>query len=498
MEEGEARTDPFQLRPHSPEKFHYLALFDMQHWYGPLARWTMSTRLVPITIPQAQALVWAFERQRRDMDSTLETTHDEEQNQLLLQLQALLEPCMLELGSREQGVFVRLSTQSAKDVGRDKASEYVVRQEYQKLGYAPDYNSQAIALLNAAGSVMRVHTSEEAVALLTSSDRINRSLLHALAQTTDGESELPWDMQIIIRSWVPGLTIGHEFRVFVCGGQVRAISQYNEWCYYEELLGREASIVNRIMNSFHSLSDSVPAAYTRTGYIIDFGLLGMEATDDVVMVEINPFGPVTGAALFDWNTDRTILTGGYEPWRNSDQPKGSEYNLPSHPLGELSASISQTVWTPIHSGEHHYHQLTTNNEIGPIDHQHPIYLRLLSAPNPLVDYQFVSSFNIHIYLTEEDSDSDDQDTSDEYDEDVEKFVDMFITPNRMQSAVDAACGGRYVKTYIDKVATYVVASLKEDEECNAERKKAGLEWRQVERSLENSAKSWFRYKIATL
>ncbi len=426
-------------------------------------------------------------------------------------------------------MFVRLSTQSAKDVGRDRCPEQTVYEEYKKLAFAPDLNSKAIAMLNAASSVMRVcppslflrsifflnlsfsfsfslsaafngiglgtrrlalplllqtqvYSGNEAIRLLASSDRINRSIIHALSQEfiqdntpREGKREVEgkeawWDLQIIVRKWINKIKLGREFRGFVCKGEMRAICQYNEWCYYADLLGQKKSIVQRIMKCFDALKEKVrtinlsvswcvrclahladscynhfqvPLAYKETAYVIDFALIGGKEDGEVKMVEINPFGPATGAALFDWEKDRKLLTGGQYPWKRAvGEMKDNEEKEKKEQKGESGVLndfpfIEQTLWRPKGDGE--FEEVTTAGEEG---EARPLYFRLLSAPNPSVDSAFISSFGIHIYLHEggEEEDSEDEDNEEEEDDvavELDEFVDIFVNNEKLQGWLNA-------------------------------------------------------------
>ncbi len=67
------------------------------------------------------------------------------------------------------------------------------------------------------------------------SERTFGDIIHTLEIPAD------WAMKLVIRKWCDGIDVGNEFRGFVCEGKLVALSQYNDGCFYHELVGNEVT-----------------------------------------------------------------------------------------------------------------------------------------------------------------------------------------------------------------------------------------------------------------
>jgi hypothetical protein len=154
------------------------------------------------------------------------------------------------------------------------------------------------------GEILCIKNAEEAVTLLLHSERSLQDLRYELKfannnknSNDDGddgghrqiesgiinnEGGIPqWDMNFVLREWDNRTNIGYEFRVFVCMGRITAISQYNQYCFYPHLQGKQQEIKSKIMNHHDTIVDVVPYST----YVIDYLVVG----DYVRVVELNPF-----------------------------------------------------------------------------------------------------------------------------------------------------------------------------------------------------------------
>jgi len=202
-----------------------------------------------------------------------------------------------------KSAFVRLSTRSPKDAGicGNSALKQQLSDEinvFKRNGYPVNPNVKLQALFNVSARVLEVATPDQALHLLLSSERIYGDLQHAL------ERDLSlWDMNVIIREFVK-LDVSYEFRGFVCKKVLTAVCQYNDMCFYPHLKGKEVEIVDKLFNFFLTIRDLV--GYD--AYVLDFVIIG----EDVKIIEINPFGLMTGSSLFQWEADRYLLQGGVD------------------------------------------------------------------------------------------------------------------------------------------------------------------------------------------
>lgn len=120
-----------------------------------------------------------------------------------------------------------------------------------------------------------------------------------------------------VRRWELELDDELEFRCFVFHGQLTAISQYNHYCVLPPVVTR-AEELQTIIAAFCAaeVSPRVVGPEYGTGYVVDVGVL---PNGRCVVVELNPWKPTTGAALFDWRGDADLLHGRAVP--ASDPPR---------------------------------------------------------------------------------------------------------------------------------------------------------------------------------
>ncbi len=203
--------------------------------------------------------------------------------------------------------FVKLSTRSPKDSVFDCFSEKtasLVDEKLRKLplGIVVDDNAEIGAFFMAANRAMCSNNGEEAVDLFLKSARIRQDLDRALKPEAE-----EWDMQIVCREFVE-LPLQSEFRAFVFEGRLTCISQYFWFCYFPELVKRHQAYLNAMTDFFYS---QVRHRVPYDSYVIDLAVVGSK----VWVIELNPFGDVSGACLFDWREDADVLHG-----RLSDRP----------------------------------------------------------------------------------------------------------------------------------------------------------------------------------
>jgi gamma-glutamylcyclotransferase (GGCT)/AIG2-like uncharacterized protein YtfP len=210
--------------------------------------------------------------------------------------------------------FVRLCGRSPKDgEPRDPASIFQAYQRHfanstQDFSCDPDPavrvsvgNAKLVAATRT--STLRVRSGKDALALLLSSERV---FLDCIDWLKHGEPE-----QICLRQWEDRLRIENEFRCFVHDGKMTAISQYDPYPVLPYRLRSSESkiILERKMKEFwHELHPCVGV----DSYICDLGWLPPAAEGEesqIVLVEIAPFLPCTGPALFKWTCDKDVLFG---------------------------------------------------------------------------------------------------------------------------------------------------------------------------------------------
>eukprot|EP01105_Mastigella_eilhardi_P008669 TRINITY_DN2093_c0_g1_i2.p1 TRINITY_DN2093_c0_g1~~TRINITY_DN2093_c0_g1_i2.p1 ORF type:complete len:405 (+),score=73.90 TRINITY_DN2093_c0_g1_i2:347-1561(+) len=257
------------------------------------------------------------------------------------------------------GAFVRMSNRSPKDGEplidhRAMAYQENLEREMQCIATVTDEH-QKDALVSQAKlraffayrDHLRVSSGKEALNLLLSSERVFSDLLLAL-----DNSQIPgdvWSTNICLRKWEPLLREDYEFRTFVHRGVMTAISQYNNYCTYPQLL-HQRDFIGTLIQQFWN--KQVKHLLPYESYVLDIALLnvcnscgGPSACTEhppplAVVVELNPFTPGTGPALFDWSLDRTQLEEG-----------PCEIRLRTEPLPPETVETYLQVSTPPAEGE---------------------------------------------------------------------------------------------------------------------------------------------------
>lgn len=199
-------------------------------------------------------------------------------------------------------MFVRLCGRSPKD--GEPLDRWIWWQKYeselQKLieeGYDATPNTKMIAISRV--QYMKVHNGSEAMSLLLTSERVYAEMVDWLKY---GEPE-----QICLRKWEAELSIDYEFRAFICEGTLTAISQYDHYTYYP-YLETEADMLKK---GIYELWVEVHPYVKINSYVLDVAYL--KRSKKFMVVELSPFSPCTGPALFHWEADRIILEGGNLP-----------------------------------------------------------------------------------------------------------------------------------------------------------------------------------------
>eukprot|EP01117_Protostelium_nocturnum_P012797 TRINITY_DN4738_c0_g1_i1.p1 TRINITY_DN4738_c0_g1~~TRINITY_DN4738_c0_g1_i1.p1 ORF type:complete len:369 (+),score=80.02 TRINITY_DN4738_c0_g1_i1:44-1150(+) len=296
--------NPFQFEKFSEERLNYMASFDVEKWYDSINEFTFRTIFIPLSIEQATALVNHYQQFQNSKQGVYTLKNEESIAELVN---------TLDLGIKSLGChsFVRLSTRSPKDAAQ--SSVQTVSKEFDRLAAeragkteCEDERARCNDLLRAiyktSIEAMRISSGKEAVELLLKSERIFVDLVKAIPVDH-------WDMKIILREFSQGLNPELEFRSFAVGRKLTAISQYNDILYYPFMKDREVRkrIVTSICSYWEKASKCVDYEYC----VVDFVLKSV-GSGEVKIIEINPFGTMTGPSLFQWEYDRSILQGGLD------------------------------------------------------------------------------------------------------------------------------------------------------------------------------------------
>jgi len=366
-------ANPFTLPMFSRAKFDYMAQFDVERWSPTVtAPHTFATVTVPLPRITAIAIVHAFQESTCRRSGTVTDADSIELRALERQIEDLFDRIGEVEGSAGQGAarcadggsfFVRLGPRSPKDaplVVIDKASESItlgaMLKAAEDLRVVAGCTSSADDVLEvfetASGYLLQVRSAREAISLLTRSSRVMQDLSHALDHDTskpqddddsssenndddkDGDKDGNdfrqggsghWNISLVVRRWVPGVQVRREFRGFVASGRLVALSQYDDRISCVEVCEHAQSMAEACHKTFAAAQGAI-ASLKHAALVVDFAVTrgtppidptaeetssaASSACWEAHIIELNPFGPMTGSSLFDWNYERRLLQGG--------------------------------------------------------------------------------------------------------------------------------------------------------------------------------------------
>jgi len=264
--------------------------WDIDVWYPMVASITYKSHFIPLTMGEAKAI-----RSFHDVSwrhSKPELTLEEISN--LISLEKSIDDC-LTANFGKKGAFLRLCGRSPKDgEPLDKGSVWCRYQENLATlcpdGRIPDLCDRMLAI--ARTPLLRVNSGAEALSLLLSSERVYADMLD---WTRFGEPE-----QLCLREWSESLSMDYEFRVFVYGNTITGVSQYDHYSFFPHLLNQKPIILERIRAFWET--EVHPRLRGMANYVVDVGYI--PDSGEVVLIELSPFFPCTGSALFRWEDER--------------------------------------------------------------------------------------------------------------------------------------------------------------------------------------------------
>eukprot|EP00640_Fibrocapsa_japonica_P001844 CAMPEP_0113935568 /NCGR_PEP_ID=MMETSP1339-20121228/2708_1 /TAXON_ID=94617 /ORGANISM="Fibrocapsa japonica" /LENGTH=446 /DNA_ID=CAMNT_0000937777 /DNA_START=1 /DNA_END=1341 /DNA_ORIENTATION=- /assembly_acc=CAM_ASM_000762 len=363
---------PFALPAFSCEKWEYMAAFDIEKWSTVLKPpFTFATATSGLTQKSAVAIIHCYQERLCNRKNAVTP----EDGQGLKSLERMIDDLMGSIRVMEekrtgapmnaQGYFVRLGPRSPKDsplvVTGDKSRTAVYKallESASKLGVAHRYSNgdhpsaeQVLGVFEAAaGLILQVKTAHEAVSLLTRSFRVAQDLSHALdyCSTKRGTSNSKlckessdcgeedscsrctldspfWNVSLVVRPWVKDVQVSREFRAFVVNSQLVALSQYDDRIANAEMYDHVLAMAATICKLFESVRATI-SSLGHVALVIDFAVSPFEDNSkeemkeewQAHMIELNPFGPMTGSSLFDWRHERRILQGGQDCFGDLD------------------------------------------------------------------------------------------------------------------------------------------------------------------------------------
>ncbi|HEX5753001.1 MAG TPA: ATP-grasp domain-containing protein [Archangium sp.] len=103
-------------------------------------------------------------------------------------------------------------------------------------------------------------------------------------------------VSLFVREWrdIPPQS---EFRLFFYGRRLVAASQY----HYRDLFPEIAPAASRLAAALSAASARIAAALPMAQLVVDVAVTPSPASQEVVVIETNPFGAATHAGLFTWS-----------------------------------------------------------------------------------------------------------------------------------------------------------------------------------------------------
>lgn len=352
--------NPFTLANFSCQKIRYMAAFDADKWHLELQHVSFPSACNPMTWEQGVAVMHGVQEGSCGHKNRVTAGDRAALEELRADIQGLLK----DVGDRcgQCKFFVRLGPRSPKDAPMHASHQQLEQQQqwWQRCGVSESQIQATLAQIlestpelaggrkHSATTVLRffqqacyellcVRSAEDAMSLLLGSCRVMQDVSRTLDKGRHG-----WDMSVVVRAWDDAVALDREYRTFVVGGQITAISQYDDQLVSDsELPNAEETVgaISQCLEQARSGLEHLGLANAASALVIDFLLVHEDASSTggatwtARLIELNPFGPSTGACLFDWTAERRVLQGGLDLYGDlgeweSTHPPGRQ--LPSH------------------------------------------------------------------------------------------------------------------------------------------------------------------------
>jgi len=273
---------------------------NIENWYNDVKDYTFPSLFLPLSISEANAFCEIFAK-----NESTNLNSDNKNNKIFNEIAEKIDKGIKSFENK--AAFVKLSCRSPKDATvtspeMQKIYKNLINQIDREVTGDNLLNLKVVALFQSHLEALQMVSGKQALELLLRSQRIYEDLKLGIKKYEQDikNKETTFDIQIIVRQWVT-VPISGEFRGFVYAKELTALSQYFDSCYFPELIKNESKILSRIQEFFTKIKASIPLS----NYIIDFAL----TSENIYIIELNPFAPTTDACLFTWTQDEDILHG---------------------------------------------------------------------------------------------------------------------------------------------------------------------------------------------
>lgn len=316
------------VKPHELENFRreiYRNSFGINTWVKELEEFTFKTVALDLSTVEARVILKVKHSDAKDGTKDLSEEEAKVLNELSNRIQEALRIF-------PQGAFIKLDTRSPKDVSVDDYSDpgtrELLQKEFERLRgqgvlptdgiseFTPELKNHIVAaFVKATNKRLRITSAAEAIHLLTASSRVMQDLSKSLEF-----EKYRWTTQLVLREWNDYIADHpeREFRAFVHGNQLNAITQYFSFIHFPELVDQKASILKQMVTFFEAQKHLIP----HQNFVIDFFVF----PDRVWIIELNPFHIGAGAGHFSWKTDRALFMNGPLDFRVTGTIPGDAYD----------------------------------------------------------------------------------------------------------------------------------------------------------------------------
>eukprot|EP01084_Bolivina_argentea_P310986 538239_1 len=316
--------------------------FDINAWYPFLKDYTFPTAFLTITPTIAQSIVNFYRAANcRAIQNRLTKTDIENLRSLQKKLDQQIKSCinkwygddMKDNNAATNAVFIRFSYRSPKDGAKMYEINPIKllmdgRIKNENNSDDNEANIQFIEFCKILRNNVMVSDGKDAMSLILSSERIfvdmlsiirahkfpfkylfHKQFTKNIVESKEEKENINdvfdiCDVQIAIRKWNKLILDDMEFRCFVYDKQLKAITQYNQYCYYKHLANNEqyiGHIKDAIIKYFNEyIKYNVPNWYIN--YCIDIAVIENSNVFKCIVIELGPLSKgITGLCLFKWN-----------------------------------------------------------------------------------------------------------------------------------------------------------------------------------------------------
>jgi len=301
----------------SEDYYRLMEETQFEQYYSIIAPYTFKSVMFPLSPETAQAIMDAYKV------VTAKQTIDIMANPYLAKLAQDIDAAKSGKLTTKY-IFVRLSSRSPKDAAIGERGIKLYQQAKKKVTQiAEELNDTLLdqdsiklhALYITGTEALRVETGLQAVDLLVHSNRIQQDLEHfiQISHATNSTPTTYKEFNIVVREFAD-FEVELEFRAFVYGKKVTAITQYNQFCYFPRVK-KYKKLISTTICKFIEEELISKGINNLNNFVLDLILVsqtpqqGPYSNLKVHVVEVNPFAEFAGEGLFSWTDEVDILKG---------------------------------------------------------------------------------------------------------------------------------------------------------------------------------------------